>query len=76
MIVDGHIMENEADSQIVISTANRLTPKYNIDSWSFDKGYSHKDNKAVLSEVVEQVIMPKKGKRNKAEDQEEGTSFF
>ena len=76
LIVDGHIMENEADSQIVISTANRLTPKYNIDSWSFDKGYSHKDNKAALSEVVEQVIMPKKGKRNKAEDQEEGTTSF
>ena len=57
LIVDGHIMENEADSQIVISTANRLTPKYNIDSWSFDKGYSHKDNKAALSEVVGQVIM-------------------
>ena len=38
-----------------LSTANRLTPKYNIDSWSFDKGYSHKDNKAILTEVVKLI---------------------
>ncbi len=42
------IMENEPGPQIVGSTADRVLSKYTIQSWSFDKGYWHKDNKALL----------------------------
>ena len=76
LIIDYHIMENEADSEIVLSTADRVLSKYNINSWSFDKGYWHKDNKWLLKTVVPKVIMPKKGKRNIKETQEEHTSSF
>lgn len=66
-IIDSHIMENETGSEIVIATADRILSNYKIKSWSFDKGYWHKDNKALLSLQVAQVVIPKKGKCNKKE---------
>lgn len=76
LIVDNHLMEHQADSQIVIPLVNRLKNKYNIFCWSFDKGFWHKNNKAHLKKDVEQVIMPKKGKPNKAEKIEESQKEF
>lgn len=76
LILDHLVMENCVDSQIVIQTADNLLPIYKIASWSFDKGYYHKDNKAYLKEEVTQVVMPKKGKRNKTETTEETTAAF
>jgi len=76
LIIDYHIMENESDSEIVLSTADRVLSRYDINSWSFDKGYWHKDNKWILSTMIPNVIMPKKGKRNKQETQEEHTTKF
>jgi hypothetical protein len=76
LIIDYHIMENESDSEIVLPTADRVLLKYKIKSWSFDKGYWHKDNKWLLSTEVENVIMPKKGKRNSLETEEEHSSDF
>jgi hypothetical protein len=76
LIIDYHIMDHEADSEIVLSTADRVLSKYKITSWSFDKGYWHKDNKWLLSTRVSNVIMPKKGKLNSREKEEEHTSVF
>lgn len=76
LIIDYHIMENESDSEIVLSTADRVLSKYDILGWSFDKGYWHKDNKWILSTRVPKVIMPKKGKLNKQEDEEEHAKEF
>lgn len=76
LILDHLMMENQTDSQIVIQTSDSLIPKYKIASWSFDKGYYHKDNKAYLKKEVAQVVMPKKGKRNKTETTEETTAAF
>jgi IS5 family transposase len=76
LMIDYHIMENESDSEIDLSTADRVLSKYDILSWSFDKGYWHKDNKWILSTEVPNVIMPKKGKRNKQEEEEEHSLEF
>ena len=76
LIIDYHIMENESDSEIVLSTADRVLLNYKIKSWSFDKGYWHKDNKWLLSTMVGKVIMPKKGKRNLQETEEEHSPDF
>ena len=76
LIIDYYIMENEADSEIVISTADRILSKYEIESWSFDKGFWHKDNKSLLSLYINQVIMPKKGKCNKEEAEYEQRPVF
>jgi hypothetical protein len=76
LIVDYRIMENQSDSEMVKPIAEDLTELYNIRSWSFDKGFWHKDNKALLEECVEKVIMPKKGKCNKQEQEEESHRSF
>jgi hypothetical protein len=76
LIIDSLTMEHESDSQIVQSTADRVLSKFSIKSWSFDKGYWHKENKELLSLFVEELIMPKKGKPNKQEKEEEHTSNF
>ncbi len=71
LIIDYHIHENESDSKVVIPIADRVLLKYRILNWSFDKGYWHPDNKFLLASEVENVIMPKKGKCNKQEAEEE-----
>jgi hypothetical protein len=76
LIVDYRILDHQSDSEMVKPIAEDLTGLYNIRSWSFDKGFWHKDNKALLEECVERVVMPKKGKCNKQEQEEESQRQF
>jgi len=76
LIVDYYIMEHESDSEVVVSIADSVLSRYKVKSWSFDKGYWHKDNKFLLQTEIEKIIMPKKGKRNKSETEEEQESSF
>ena len=47
-----------------------------IKSISFDKGFYKKENKELLGLYIPVVIMPKKGKKNKAEQEEESSKTF
>lgn len=76
LIVDYILMNEEQDRDIVIELADRLLTKYNIASWSFDKGFWRMENKELLALEVPKVIMPKLGKRNKAEEEEEKSRSF
>ena len=76
IILHYRIMEKEFDSQVVLDIAADLVSKYKITSWSFDKAFYHKDNKAILLDEVDELIMPKKGKQNKAEKEEESNPKF
>ena len=76
LIVDYRIMENQSDPEMVKPIAEDLIELYWIRSWSFDKGFWHKENKAMLEEHVEKVVMPKKGKCNKLEQAEEDHRSF
>ena len=76
LIVDYRNMENQSDSETVKPIAEDLIELYRIRSWSFDKGFWHKENKALLEEHVEKVVMPKKGKCNKLEKEEESHRQF
>jgi IS5 family transposase len=77
LIVDYEMMTKEQDRDVVIELGQRLLEKYKVSSWSFDKGYWLKTNKDFLQkEGVSKVIMPKLGKRNKEEEQEEKSRSF
>lgn len=76
LIVDYQIMEHQADSEIVPELSERILPRYIVKSWSFDKGFWHKSNKLLLSENVENLVMPKKGRCNKTEIEEEHRPLF
>jgi len=76
LIIDYQIMENEQDRDIAIELADRVLEKHTVKTWSFDKGYWNKDNKQILQLCIPQVIMPKLGKKNNAEKEEESSKSF
>jgi len=76
LIVDFQVIEHQSDSQTVIPIAERVFAKHKVESWSFDRGYYNHVNKSLLGLYVAKVIMPKKGKRNQAEKQEESERNF
>ncbi|MBS3769820.1 MAG: hypothetical protein KGY70_06870 [Bacteroidales bacterium] len=67
LIVDYKLMHETQDRDISLEVADRLLSRYNISSWSFDKGFWNKDNKPILELEIAKVIMPKLGKRTKAQ---------
>ena len=76
LIVDSKIMENQVDKTTVIALADRVLNKFKVTSWSFDKGFYSKDNKAILGLYIHHLVMPKKGKLNLAEKQQESQHKF
>ncbi len=69
-IVDYKIMDHTADSEEVEPLLERLSSSTgfeNIESISFDKGFSSKANKERVKKVIPLVVMPKKGKLSKVE---------
>ena len=76
LIVDYQLMDEEQDRDLVLELAVRLIGKFIIASWSFDKGYWKKENKELLQLEVPKVIMPKLGRRNKQEEDEEKSKSF
>ena len=76
LIVDYQIMNEEQDRDILIEIADRILQKYNVASWSFDKGYWRKENKELLQLEVPKVIMPKLGRLTKTEKEEENSRSF
>ena len=76
LIVDYRVMDHEQDRDIVIALADRILNKWEVESWSYDKGYWDKAHKELLQTVISQVVMPKVGKRNpKEKEQEKSPSF-
>ena len=69
-------MTDQQDRDIVIEVADRILSKYKVASWSFDKGFWRKENKEILQLEVPKVVIPKLGKRNKTEEQEEHSTSF
>lgn len=76
LIIDYQLMNDQQDRDIVIEVADRILSKYKVASWSFDKGFWRKENKEILQLEVPKVVIPKLGKRNKTEEQEEQSTSF
>lgn len=78
-IVDFEVIDHHPDADLVIPLADRLLKKFGegaIFSISLDKGFWRPENKALLQLYIQNVIMPKKGKKNKAEQEEESSKIF
>ena len=76
LIADYQVMDEEQDRDIVIELADRILPRHKVASWSFDKGFWRKENKELLQLEVPRVVIPKLGKRNKNEEEEEHSKVF
>jgi transposase, IS5 family len=79
LILDYKVMINEHDSEQVVGLVNRITDNFGLNSifsMSFDKGFASKLNKNYAEKFTEHLCMPKKGKRNRAETEEESQKQF
>ncbi len=76
LIVDYLVMDKQADSEIILKVADKIFKKHKVGSWSFDKGFWHSDNWFLLKDHVTKLVMPKKGKRNIAQEAEETDKGF
>jgi IS5 family transposase len=78
-IVDYKLMEYEKDAAQVKPLCERIKNKFHdreILSHSFDKSFHSKDNYAAVKENTQQVIMPKRGNKNKEEQERESDKAF
>jgi hypothetical protein len=65
-------MNNQVDLDQTIPVADRLLAKFGYDSiksTSFDKGFSKSGNKELLETYIPKVILDKRGKLNKSEQE-------
>lgn len=77
LIVDWQIADNQTDSELTVDIADRLLAHHgNIGSFSVDKGFSDRNTKSLLELYIPEVIMPKKGKKNNDEKQEESAPRY
>ena len=76
LLADWQLAENQTDNQLSIPLADRLLNQYSIASMSFDKGFSDKEDKAILELYIHEVIMPEKGKRSQQEKAVEQAPAF
>jgi transposase, IS5 family len=73
------VIEKQADVNLSIPLSDKLFSIYGEQSFysmSFDKGFWKKEHKELLQLYLEKVIMPKKGNKNKIEQEEESTKEF
>ncbi|MBL4773980.1 MAG: hypothetical protein JKX98_10435 [Alcanivoracaceae bacterium] len=71
------VMGSETDSDIVVNIIKQTHKLYSdFMACSFDKGFHSPSNQSDLKEILEDVVLPKKGKCNKAEAQRESSAEF
>lgn len=79
-IIDYHIMEGEKDASQIKPLQERLNKNFshaNMASHSFDKGFWSKDNLEILQAgTTKQIVLPKRGKHTKADQEREGDKKF
>lgn len=61
------IMENETDDQAAVPMVEKAQHHFpNLNSVSYDKGFHSKKNQEILSEKLDFLVMPRKGKLSEA----------
>ncbi|MCP4142121.1 MAG: ISNCY family transposase, partial [Chloroflexi bacterium] len=61
-ILHHRVLENESDVQIAVPIIQETKERFgNFNSSSFDKGFHSPDNQKKLAEILENVILPRKG---------------
>ena len=75
LILDFEIMFHSSDAAVGMDMGKRIIKKFGTDyrlmSMSFDRGFYSSLTKEVLSKDIDQVIMPKRGRKTLAEAEEE-----
>ena len=71
-ILHHQVMQQSTDVDVAVSIIRETKTRYaNLTECSFDKGFHSPSNQVELATYLDNVILPKKGKRNKAEETRE-----
>ena len=77
LIVGWQLLETETEQDAHLTMVEKLLANnYKLDSYSTDKGGWNKENVELLRLFVRKVVIPKKGKRNTAQREEEQSTEF
>jgi hypothetical protein len=79
LILDYERLESWPEVGRAIPVADRLLSRYGegtIVSLSFDKGFSRQEDRELLELYIPKVIMPKRGKLNRSDEEREGQKEF
>jgi hypothetical protein len=69
-ILHHHVMQHQTDDQVAVPMVDATKAKFpELSSCSFDKGFHSPDNQKELSQRLERVVLPRKGKLS-AKDRE------
>jgi len=76
-ILHHRVMWKETDDKVAVAMIEEAKHRYpTVSQCSFDKGYYSKSNIIELNDLLDNVILPKKGKRNKEEKAWEESTLF
>ena len=76
-ILHHRVMQNETDNQIALEMVREAQNKYpQLTACSFDKGFHSPENQIELANLLDQVVLPKKGRCNKKEHERENSPKF
>ncbi len=77
LILHHQVMEKQTDDKVAVSMVDSTQNKFpNLRGCSFDKGFYSPANKEVLKNKLDILVLPKKGKLNKLEREEETAEIF
>jgi IS5 family transposase len=76
-ILHHQVMEKRTDDQVAVPMVEQTKARHpELSSVSFDKGFHSPQNQADLKEILGRVVLPKKGKRSKADTERESDPEF
>lgn len=73
------VMEKQQDVDMPLIIRDFIVEnyeKYRINSWSFDRNFGSKENREALWQIVDCLVMPKKGKLSKKDHKQEQVEDF
>lgn len=79
LILDYKVMGSGSETGEVLPLVDRLFNGYgegNLQSISFDKGFSSQQDRELLEEYIPEVVMPKKGRRSQSDQQRESAPMW
>ncbi len=76
-VLHHQVMQQQTDDKIAVSITQETLHRYpSLRSMSFDKGFHSPSNQKELAAIIEQVTLPKKGRRNLSEQEREQNELF
>ncbi len=65
-ILHHQVMQNQTDDQVTVEMVSQAKKRFaNLNVCSFDKGFHSKTNQEALKDILELVVLPRKGKLSK-----------